>query len=284
MVRIDDEAKATVILGDGKHGARLPTGEENVKATYRFGIGSEGEVGQGALTLLKKRPFGVRAVTNPVAAGGAADPEKLDNARANAPLTVLTLDRIVSLQDFQDFGRAYAGVGKAQAVSLWNGESNLVHITVADDDGAPVPQNTLEKLRKAIDQARDPNVTVLVDNYQRITFLLKATVLYDSAHLEEHLHAAIKDALQEAFAFGQRGFGQPVTAAEIISAIHQVAGVVAVDLDALYAKGDTGAPIIALHLAAVLPAAKARRENGAILPAQLLLLDREGIHLTMKAA
>lgn len=42
VVRIDDDAKATVIFGDGQHGARLPTGQENVHARYRSGIGRDG--------------------------------------------------------------------------------------------------------------------------------------------------------------------------------------------------------------------------------------------------
>jgi hypothetical protein len=270
------------------------------------------------LSLLKKRPFGVRSVTNPVAASGAADPEKLENARTNAPLTVLTLDRIVSLQDFEDFARAFAGIGKAQAVSLWNGESYLVHITLADDDGDPVTDDTKSKLGDAIDNARDPSVDVMLDNYERLTFALEATVQYDAAYLADKVHAQIEDALGKAFSFDERSFGQPVTAAEIYAAIHQVEGVIAVDLDALYAKTTTGKPVVALlpkkstltmggflgiggiglpkftlpgilapvasketAPAAVLPAKTARREKGKILPAQLLLLDEAGIHVTM---
>jgi predicted phage baseplate assembly protein len=138
VVRIADDGTATVIFGDGKQGARLPTGQENVTATYRVGIGQVGEVGAGALTLLKTRPLGVRGVTNPAAAGGAEDPETLDSARTNAPQTVLTLDRIVSLQDFTDFANAFAGVGKAQAVAIREGERLLIHLTIADASGDPV--------------------------------------------------------------------------------------------------------------------------------------------------
>jgi predicted phage baseplate assembly protein len=58
VVRIADDGTATVLFGDGKQGARLPTGQENVTATYRVGIGQAGEVGAGALSLLKTRPLG----------------------------------------------------------------------------------------------------------------------------------------------------------------------------------------------------------------------------------
>jgi hypothetical protein len=162
-------------------------------------------------------------------------------------------------------------------------------------------------------------VAVVLDNYELLSFYLEASVQYHAAYLADKVQSSIEDALKEAFAFAERGFGQPVTAAGIVSAVHQVGGVIAVDLDALYAKTATGKPIVVLRpatlsshragflgiggmglspgisipagpaaaekakTAAVLPAKTARRENGKILPAQLLLLDQAGIHLTMKA-
>jgi predicted phage baseplate assembly protein len=279
IVRIDNDAEATVSFGDGKSGARLPTGQENVQATYRFGLGSVGEVGADTLSLLKKRPFGVRSVTNPLPASGAADPEKLANARTNAPLTVLTLERIVSLQDFEDFARAFAGIGKAQAIALWVGETTIVHLTVADDDGDPVPKDVCQKLHRAIDNARDPVAEVQIDNYALLTFNVKASVLFDARYLDTAVQAEIEQALLEAFSFERRAFGQPVTAAELLSVMHQVDGVIAVDLDAL--SSEEASP--SAEPAAVLPARTARRENGQILPAQLVLINPAGITLTMRS-
>ena len=271
VVRIDDDANATVIFGDGKSGARLPTGQENIKATYRNYIGEDGEVGADSLTLLKKRPFGVKEVTNPIAASGAADPEKLENARTNAPLTVLTLDRIVSLQDFEDFARAFKGLGKAQSVNLWDGKSSFVHITIADDKGQTVDisSSTYTNLVAAIDSARDPTAEVRIDSIEPLTFDVTATVLYDSDYLPDDLEEEIEDLLLESFSFDKRDFAQPVTPAEIISVIHQVDGVVAVDLDAP---------------SSVLTAEIARCEDGQVLPAQLLTINKFGINLTMNTA
>ena len=83
-VRINDGAEARVIFGDGRDGARLPTGQENVVAAYRSGIGVAGNVGAGSLMLLKTRPFGIRGVSNPSAASGGEDPERLADARKRA--------------------------------------------------------------------------------------------------------------------------------------------------------------------------------------------------------
>src|SRR5918997_2116731 len=47
VTRLDEEGKTTVQFGDGRTGARLPTGQENVHATYRKGIGTSGLVRAG---------------------------------------------------------------------------------------------------------------------------------------------------------------------------------------------------------------------------------------------
>ena len=52
-------------------------------------------------------------------------------ARRNAPLTVLTLDRIVSLRDYEDFARAFGGIAKALATWTWDGQRQGIFVTVA---------------------------------------------------------------------------------------------------------------------------------------------------------
>ena len=96
VTRRADDGTVSVSFGDGINGARLPSGQGNVVATYRVGIGRAALLGAGRLTLPGSRPLGLSAVTNPVPAEGADDPEPLSRARRNAPLTVRTLGRIVS--------------------------------------------------------------------------------------------------------------------------------------------------------------------------------------------
>lgn len=279
-VRLDDDGVPIVRFGDGKQGARLPTGQQNVTATYRTGIGAEGEVDAGTLTLLKTRPFGVRAVTNPLAAAGAEDPEVLDDARLNAPLTVLTLDRIVSLQDYEDFARAFPGVGKAQAVVVWTGTQEVVHLTVAD---AVTPETKLyDSLQEAIEAARDPLRGIVLAAHDPFFFHLEARTLIDPAYLWEDVKAHLEAALLEAFGFDARAFGQPVTAAEVVEIMHTVEGVVAVDLNHFFkTQEESGTPVGSLFSAVLAaPSARYDRSSNSILPAQLLLISPYGITLS----
>jgi photosystem II stability/assembly factor-like uncharacterized protein len=275
VVRLENDGTTTVTFGDGTKGARLPSGRENIRAVYRSGLGVEGNVGVDRLKLLKTRPLGIVGVTNPLSATGGTGPESLEQARSKAPPTVRTLDRIVSLQDFEDFAQQFTGIGKAQAIALWNEAAQFVHITIAGMGGAEVPTDSrlYTKLVQAIDLARDPIQQVQVDSYQSLRFDVEARLLIDPRYEGEVVEEQVRNTLKAAFAFERRNFGQAVTAAEVISEIQQIEGVVAVDLDALYQTDRSKA------LEQSLTALTARYDLQAKVayPAQLLLLNPAGI-------
>jgi Baseplate J-like protein/Repeat of unknown function (DUF346) len=280
IVRLADDGTPTLTFGDPA--SRLKTGQQNVTATYRTGIGLAGNVGAGTLSLLQSRPPGLRTVTNPLAASGGADPQNISDARANAPLTVLTLDRIVSVEDYQSFAQAFAGVGKAQAVALWNGHTTVVQITIAAADGSSVNLSDplAQTLTQAITLAHDPVQNFVVAGFQPLTFNLTAGVLIDQPRYQASaVMSAVTSALTNAFAFSQRSFAQPVTAAEILELIQSIPGVIAVDLTQLYFTSDATGPNQTEPLP-FLTALPARFASGAIQPAQLLLLNPLGAKVT----
>jgi predicted phage baseplate assembly protein len=319
VVRRSDDGTTRVRFGDGDVGARLPTGVENVRAAYRGGIGISGMVPAGSLTLLRTRPLGVRSVTNPLPASGAADPEDRDAARTNTPLTVMTLGRIVSLGDYEDFARAFTGIAKTQAIPLWDGKRRFVHLTIAaaaapaadpsEPTGPPAthvvaPASSLYRdLVSAIQDAHDPSQSFRVDSYQPLFFNVRAQLLVDAPRFDKAaVFAAAEAALKEAFSFDRRAFAQPVTAAEVETTIQKVPGVIAVDLRELFVYGNIRpmpigmvqtvpevlvslparwAPAIRPLVLLIGPARPRSRQPAPnrLLPAQLLLINPAGITL-----
>ena len=281
VVRIQNDGTTEITFGDGVRGARLPSGAENVVATYRSGLGFEGEVEAGQLALLKTKPLGIREVNNPLPATGAEPPEAEAETRENAPRTVLVLGRVVSIQDYEDFCEIFPGVGKAQAMPMWDGTSRLVHLTIGTESGSPIIRNSplYDNLVGALDNVRDIHQLMRIDGYEERRFGLSAKVLVDERYLAEPVLAAIRSRLVEAFSYHARSFGQDVTAAEIMAAIHEIAGVVAVDLDAVYfvdeGKEGNGSTAPTQRLGAKL----AYLEDGEPKPAELLVIDPSEIEL-----
>jgi hypothetical protein len=255
VTRRDDDGKTTIQFGDGVTGARLPTGQQNVRAVYRQGIGAAGHVKASQLTLLMTKPAGVREVTNPLDATGAADPETLKDIRRNAALTLRTLDRIVSLQDYEDFAAAFSGVSKALARSTWTGRRRGILLTVAGTDGAIIEEtgSVYANLVRAIQDAGDPLVPVQVASYRPAFFKVGAKITVAYGYSAEIVLAGVQDRLREAFSFEAREFGQPVALSEVLSVMHLVPGVQAVQLTQLYRVDDPAAPSLQTELAAMVP-------------------------------
>jgi hypothetical protein len=280
--RTNDDESTVVQFGDGVNGARLPTGAMNVRATYRKGAGAAGNVKAGQLSTLMTRPLGVTGAINPLAASGGEDSEPLDDARDNAPLTVLTLDRVVSLLDYENFARAFAGVKKALATWSWVGEQRSVFLTIAGPDGAAIDESSdiFINLFDALRAKGDPFVPLRMKTYRNMFFAVVIHVKADPAYVAADVRDAVKAALIEAFSFANRNFGQPVHASEIIAVAQRVAGVAACDVDGLVREDWQGGFGLKLPLPAAMPSLNA---TGEMVAAELLTLKPEYVFVSEMA-
>ena len=236
------DGKTYVRFGDGVTGACLPTGTNNIQATYRYGIGRPGVARAGQISTLLSRPLGLKAVINPLASTGGTDPETIDQARPNAPVSVMTLSRIVSLEDAGNFAAASAGIAKAAVNWVWDGTRYVACVTVAGVDGASVPFGSPQytSLLKAMTAASDGTLPLALCSYVARTFTIAATITPDPALVPASVLAAVTSALTTTFSFASRSFGQPVFASEVISTMQNVPGVVAVTLNDFRVSGATG--------------------------------------------
>jgi len=216
----------------------------------------------------------LKSAINSLAAEGADDPESFADAQQNAPLTVLTLDRVVSLTDYENFSRAYSGIAKALATWTWDGRTRGVFITVAGPRGAEVSTTLAQDLITAIHDAGDPFAPVRIVSYAEALFRVAAQIKIDPDYETDKVLAAAGEALRNAFSFAARNFGQPVGLSEVMALLQAVAGVVAVNIIALHR---TGAPaIVNVRLEANLPSGGDPNSLGA---AELLTLDPAPIDL-----
>lgn len=276
QTRQDDDGLTTVEFGDGVEGARLPSGQSNVRARYRKGLGVAGNVAAGQLTTLLSRPLGVSEVVNPEPATGGEDGELLERARDNAPLTVLTLDRAVSITDYASFARAFAGIDKAHALWIPAGPAQGVFLTIAGVDGAVVPPSgaTFASLGATLRNHGDALVPLHLHNHLGVRFRVRLSVKVLASHETDPVLQALEAALRAHFSFARRQFGQTVSVDEVAAVAQAVAGVQAVHVTRLHRVGQ--APGVVPRLFAALPVASL---TGQPLPAELLTLADEPVEL-----
>ena len=280
----DEQGRTSIVFGDGVHGARLPTGVENVKAVYRGGIGKGGNVKPGQISLLGTRPLGVKEVINPIRASGGADRESRDQARANTPLALMALDRLVSVTDYADFSRTFGGVAKADARRMSNGRQRLLHVTVAGVDDGPIDDSSdlYRNLLSALHRYGDPYLPLALAVRERLALVLSARVRIDPEREWDLVEPALRAALLTAFGFERVALAQDLLLAEAVRVAQAVPGVVYADIDVFdtiaegqvldgFAKSMAGQ----LGLRPRIALSGARFEQGRALPAQLAYLSAD---------
>jgi uncharacterized phage protein gp47/JayE len=227
-----EDGRRLIQFGDGAvGGAVLPTGTGNITATYRVGTGVAGRVSANALTTLLDRLQGLTSVTNPLSAEGGADPEPLAMIRSNAPRTVRTFGRAVSLQDFADLITASGEVAKAEAVWIWDGLAPAVFLSVAGQAGGTFSDPA--SLAANLNMERDPNRRLLVGNFQRVPIVLSAKVLVQPQYVADDVLTAVLAVLLESLSFDNLNLGQSIHLSVVYSVMQAVAGVEAVDITLL---------------------------------------------------
>ncbi|HVZ52504.1 MAG TPA: baseplate J/gp47 family protein [Pseudolabrys sp.] len=227
VTREDDAQKTTVTFGDGVNGARLPTGVNNIVASYRYGSGAKSPAA-GALTVIDKPYPNLKSLKNPVAVGGGADPDPPEQIRKLAPRSVMTFGRAISGDDYLAIAAQAPGVTRAQAVWAFdtNEQRSAVTLYVGDDKGA------LDSATAAIAATGDPHRHVIVKPATPVAITLSLTLLVDPRYILDDVKAAARVALidDDAGLFGARrlGIGEAVYDSQICEACLACDGAVAV--------------------------------------------------------
>jgi predicted phage baseplate assembly protein len=227
VTREDVEQKTHVMFGDWVNGAGLPTGSNNLVATYRYGSGKEAPE-SGTLNAIVKPYPNLKAIRNPVAVGGGADPDPPEQIRRYAPRSILTFDRAVSGDDYETIAAQAPGVARSRAYWTWNDDEqrSLVVIYVGDDDSA------LTAAKTALQNAADPNRPVLIKLAIAIPISLKMSVKIDPSYAPTPVLQGVRTALLDTdrglFGSNSLGIGQSVYQSQIFATCLKVPGVLAV--------------------------------------------------------
>ena len=109
-------------------------------------------------------PRACQGSRTPARRPAAADPATADEIREIAPLPTLTISRVVSLEDYQNYALGFAGIAKALATWTWSGEPAGVFLTIAGANGATLAAGDpiISSLATALRQSGDPYVPLTI--------------------------------------------------------------------------------------------------------------------------
>lgn len=277
VTRLSNDSVTTVYFGDGVTGSRLPGGINNITAKYRKGLGTGGNLLKEQISQLLTQPLGVKGAINPMPSSGGADKENIANAKKNAPRSVLSLDRVVSLQDFEDYSRSFAGIEKAKATWSWKNQKRCIFITISGANGQVISKSdtVYKNLAQSLKNSGGIVKPVEIESYRPKYFTLEAKIKIDSRYNPETVLIDVEKNLRKEFSFEKREFGQDVTKSETLAIMHKVVGVIAIDLDYLYYSDENETDNTLLE------AANATPGTTTTLSAELLTLDPRPVKLSI---
>lgn len=282
IVREDAEGVSWVQFGDGQTGARLPSGVGNVVALYRTGIGAYGALREGTNPRAGGRLERLDAIRLPDVASGGAQPEGADSAREAVPGKVQSVDRLVSLRDYETETLALPGVSRAAASwRLVDGVPAVV-LTVLMDTGRAAEIDQIRDILASANRSRGPSRhPVVVHAGMRVYIYVDAEVALAAVFREHLVLAKAREALQVAgieddvTGTGDRCFGEREYATRIEGVIQAVEGVRWVRVTTLMSLGPSDDPT-------TLSVPSSAVRNASILPGPEEVLALHTNHLSLR--
>jgi uncharacterized phage protein gp47/JayE len=147
----------------------------------------------------------------------------------------MTLNRLVSLRDYESYAKSFVGIGKALATQILMDQGKMVHITVCSKDGSQLDtsSDTFKNLERAIKNRSRTIDRFKISGFKLLTFKIEATLAIDRRHIAKEVERQCTEALRDEFSFFNRNFAQDVTASEIMACLQKVDGVAFARLDVL---------------------------------------------------
>lgn len=227
-----------VIFGDNISG-RVPPNGAQIFATYRVGGGVEGNVAANTIKYIITNATAGLSVLNKYVSGtddgsasGGADPESTDSIRINAPLSVRSLNRAVSLSDYSSLVVQVSGVAKAIAIAdVYS--SVTVFFAPYGDKGVQIdgvtPSTVFNTLKTTVqDYLVDKipaNTTVTFQPPSYVPVLLEASITCLPQYKQSLVEADVNSIISELFAFDNVAFADRITLQDVLGAIAAVPGV-----------------------------------------------------------
>jgi hypothetical protein len=239
VVEVQDDGTPQLRFGDGILGSKPVSG---LKAIYRTGNGTSGNVGAEAITNAVSTAIlplaGVANVRNPLPAQGGIDPETLDEVRSFAPWSFRTQERAVTEADYAEVSQRQPEVARAQATLRWTGSWYTMFVTVDRKGGLPVDANFRTTMRTFLERFRLAGYDLEIEAPRFVPLDMAFTVCVAPGHFRSAVRLALLDAFStRLLSEGTLGFfhsdnftfGQSVYLSQVVARAMQVPGVKWID-------------------------------------------------------
>lgn len=227
-----------ITFGDGVSG-QIPPSSSNILATYRVGGGAVGNVASGSIEyILTNAVPGLTVLNQDIsvsgdgAATGGSDPESTDSIRINAPKSVRSLNRVVSITDYSDLIQQVSGISKAVATAK-TFTSVTVYFAPAGDKGVLgdgiTPSSVFNNLANSafnyIVNKAPANTTITFQPPTYVPVDISASVTVLPQYNRVQVESLVNQSLSTLLSFDNVIFNDTIRVSDVLKTITDVPGV-----------------------------------------------------------
>jgi len=234
IIDISIEKVAYIKFGDGINGMVPPPGQE-IRGNYHITKGIEGNIGQGTVTASSTdfTTFGITntVITNNLPAVAGSGYEDIEKIRRSAPLSLRTLDRAVTRQDYIDIAKLAPGVDKAN-IKFACGK--VIDIYIVPNGGGIAPQSLLNTTKDFIDLRKmlTTFVNVLPTGQSDIVVDMNIKARFRASLLQTEVD--IVEALTNEYSYANSDVNKPIRTSDIISLVDNLEKVDFLTINRIY--------------------------------------------------
>lgn len=246
VAEIEEDGSAFLRFGDGIFGRR-PSPGATLRATYRVGNGTMGNIGpdslvhyvpQHIINMLQPEGLRITNLRNPMPARGGKDGEPTDQVRLYAPHIFKRNRRSVTEEDYAKDALRFPGVNGAVATLRWTGSWHTMFVTVDRKGGLAVDNEFRKDFRAHLEQFRLAGHDIEITGPSFVSLHIAFTVHVRSNYLREDVRLSLYKMFSRGILpDGRRGFfhpdnfsfGQPVFLSQIVDLAMEVEGVSWID-------------------------------------------------------
>ena len=273
VVEVESNGAATLRFGDDVNG-KNPEAATSFSASYRIGNGTAGNLGAENLVVIATEAP-IDSVINPLPACGGVDPETNEQIRRRAPQAFLTLDRAVTMPDYEALAESNSQVSQAIATLRWTGSWYTVFVGAEPHGGGNLSPALEKNLKTSLERYRLAGQDLQLQSPQYVSLEIELRVSvnpnYFQSHVEQSLLAVLGNGV---LPNGQKGLfypdsftlGQAVYLSPIYAAVRSVAGVLSVTATKFQPQGVNSPRYLSAGTIKLGPFQVARLENDPSFP------------------
>lgn len=232
MIEVTETDQVKVLFGSGYSGMIPPIYDNGISANYRIGGGNIGNVSLESITEIPSKPAVIIDTMNVEQVQVGSDKETIEEARIHAPLSLKTLWRAVTLEDYENLLlQEYPhDISKVKAIAEEDRYTVSLYV-LSKNQETDLPENLKTKFLEFLDERKEIgyNLQMYPPTYSNVTLTVNVTT--NKAYKNDVVKNMVKDYITNKYAKGSMNFGESLLVSQLTRDLMTLQGVYDVTIE-----------------------------------------------------